>query len=103
MIVDEPQVVTTPVPQQPPAPSPSHCDRVEPVVWLLSLLTILFTAGTVAVAPFASTDGQTFQFLGNLASGFAGALLMKITGNGSSSLPAIIQTAFSVGLVWKLF
>jgi hypothetical protein len=83
---NEPQVAMTPAQQPAPVPPPNpHCERVEPVVWLLSVLTLIFTGSTVAVALFASTDGQTFQFLSNLASGFSGALLMKITGRGASA------------------
>lgn len=84
---DQPQVVTTPAQQQ---PAPPHCEKVEPVVWLLFFGTVLFSAGTVAVALLASTDGQTFQFLSNLASGFGGALLGLITGrrvSGGSGKP----------------
>ncbi|MDF3039438.1 MAG: hypothetical protein K0Q71_2144 [Thermomicrobiales bacterium] len=78
MVMDEqPQVATTPAQQSAPPP---HCEKVEPVVWLLFGGTVLFSAGTVAVALLATTDGQTFQFLSNLASGFGGALLGLITG-----------------------
>jgi hypothetical protein len=82
MVMDEqPQVATTPAQQS--APPPPHCERIEPVVWLLFGGTILFAAMIIGISKWSPNDGQTFQWLTTVGGGFAGALWTKITGTRS--------------------
>ncbi|HKS75107.1 MAG TPA: hypothetical protein VJQ82_18005 [Terriglobales bacterium] len=52
--------------------------RFEPVLLLLSGLVIFFTACLFASEHFFKDDGQMFQVVSNLLSGFGGALLMRV-------------------------
>ena len=52
--------------------------RVEPIVMLLAGLVVFFTLLLVGVAKFMAMDGQTFQVVSGLVTGFAGALLMRV-------------------------
>lgn len=51
---------------------------IDPILKLLTALVILFAFLLIAVAKWMSSDGQTFQILSSLVSGFAGALLLRI-------------------------
>lgn len=50
----------------------------DPIVWMLFGGTIFFTFVLIGVAYFFKTDGQTFQVVAGLLTGFAGALLTRI-------------------------
>ncbi len=52
--------------------------KVDPIIFLLIGLVILYTFFILWIAIWLKSDGQTFQIVSNLASGFAGALLMRI-------------------------
>lgn len=53
-------------------------NRIEPIVLLLVGLVLFFTCILVWVAKFMSSDGQTFQIIAGLVTGFSGALLMRV-------------------------
>lgn len=50
----------------------------DPIIWMLFGGTVFFTCVLLAVAWLFKTDGQTFQAIASLLSGFAGALLTRI-------------------------
>ena len=52
--------------------------QLEPVLFLLSGMVVLFTLLLFISEKMFPNDGQIFQILGNLVSGFAGALLMRV-------------------------
>ena len=54
--------------------------RVEPLQWLLTGLMVFFTGVVLWISIYQKEDGQTFQVMGNMLSGFGGALLMSIKG-----------------------
>ncbi len=52
--------------------------RVEPIVYLLFAAVVFFTLLLVAISKWSPNDGQTFQVVSGLVTGFAGALLMRV-------------------------
>ena len=56
----------------------SKMSSIDPILKMLVGLVIFFSLLLIAVARFMSSDGQTFQILSSLVSGFAGALLLRI-------------------------
>lgn len=52
--------------------------RIDPIIYLLTGLVLIYTVVILWTDLFLKSDGQTFQIVSNLASGFAGALLMRI-------------------------
>lgn len=55
---------------------------LEPVIKLLAGLIVFCLLLMVIVSKWSPNDGQTFQVIGNLLSGFAGALMMRIKPDG---------------------
>lgn len=53
-------------------------NRVDSVVLLLTGLVICFVVVLLWVAVYLKSDGQTFQIISGLVTGFSGALLMRI-------------------------
>ena len=71
---------------EPIAPQPQdpiQHGQVEPLQWLLTGLMVFFTGVVLWISIYQKEDGQTFQVMGNMLSGFGGALLMSIKGPGS--------------------
>ncbi len=60
-------------------------NKIEPIVLLLVFLVIFFSVVLVGVAVFLSSDGQTFQIIAGLVTGFSGALLMRVKPRTSES------------------
>ena len=52
--------------------------KIEPVLYLLTFLVLVFTCSLFASEHFFPNDGQIFQVVSNLLSGFGGALLMRV-------------------------
>jgi hypothetical protein len=52
--------------------------KIDPILYLLTGLVLLYTGVIIFVAIWLKNDGQTFQIVSNLASGFAGSLLTRI-------------------------
>lgn len=52
--------------------------KLDPVLVLLTGLIVFFSGMLLFIAFRLNSDGQTFQVVGNLLSGFAGALLMRV-------------------------
>lgn len=59
-------------------------NKIEPIVLLLCMLVVFFTGVLVAVAKLMSSDGQTFQIIAGLVTGFSGALLMRVKPRGTN-------------------
>lgn len=55
-------------------------NRLESLDLLLSTLVVFFTILLLLCSKFFPNDGQTFQVISGLLTGFAGALLMRIKG-----------------------
>ncbi len=53
-------------------------ERVEPIIWLLFGAVVFFAVMLIAVSKLSPNDGQTFQVISSLLTGFAGALFMRI-------------------------
>lgn len=53
-------------------------NRVDSVVFLLTGLVLSFVGVLIWVAVNLKSDGQTFQIISGLVTGFSGALLMRI-------------------------
>lgn len=51
---------------------------IEPVLLLLSALLMFFTVLLFCSSSLYPTDGQIFQVISGLVTGFAGALLMRV-------------------------
>jgi len=51
---------------------------IDKVVYLLTFLVLVFTGLLIYVAKTSPNDGQTFQIVSGLVTGFSGALLMRI-------------------------
>lgn len=61
---------------------------LDPVLKLLTGLIVFFAVVVILLAKFLSDDGQTFQVMGNVLSGFVGALLMRVkTDTGPDPAP----------------
>lgn len=52
--------------------------KIEPIVILMTGLVLTFTILLIFVAKTMSSDGQTFQIIAGLVTGFSGALLMRV-------------------------
>lgn len=63
-------------------------NRLEPVLVLLAVMILFFTGLLVAMAKFFPTDGQTFQVISGLLTGFGGAFLARIKPAGNKDDPA---------------
>ncbi len=59
-------------------------NKIEPIVLLLCSLVIFYTICLVVVAKLMSSDGQTFQIIAGLVTGFSGALLMRVKPRGTT-------------------
>lgn len=53
-------------------------EPIEPVLLMLCGMIVFFTLLLFASEKFFGTDGQIFQVVANLLSGFGGALLMRV-------------------------
>ncbi len=58
-----------------PANSPH---KLEPIIWLLFGAVVFFSLMLVAISKWSPNDGQTFQVVSSLVTGFAGALMMRV-------------------------
>ena len=58
--------------------------KIEPVIWLLSFLVIVFLVATFAAEAFFKSDAVFFQAIVSGLSAFSGALLMRVTGRQPS-------------------
>ncbi len=58
-------------------------DRLDSVVMLLTFLILAFVGVLLWVAVNLKSDGQTFQIVASLVTGFSGALLMRIKPKGA--------------------
>jgi len=68
---------------------PNTHAKIEPVIWLLSLLVVIFLVATFAAEAFFKSDAVFFQAIVSGLSAFSGALLMRVTGRqplGNTSL-----------------
>lgn len=52
--------------------------NIEPIVFLLFGGIIFFTLLLVAISKWSPNDGQTFQVVSGLLTGFAGAFMMRV-------------------------
>lgn len=52
--------------------------QLEPVLLLLAAMVIFFTGLLIWSSTHLANDGQTFQVLSGLVTGFAGAFLMRV-------------------------
>lgn len=63
--------------------------QLDQILLLLTGLILFFTLMLMIVSFKLSSDGQTFQIMGNVLSGLVGALLMRVkTDNSSPDPPA---------------
>ena len=53
-------------------------NRLEPVLLLLATMIVFFTVLLFVSARWFPNDGQTFQAIASLLSGFSGAFLMRV-------------------------
>lgn len=58
-------------------------NRLDAVVILLTGLVMFFSGVLIWIAVYLKSDGQTFQIIASLVTGFSGALLMRIKPRGS--------------------
>lgn len=56
--------------------SPSQ--KIEPIIYLLFGAVVFFSLMLVGISKWSPNDGQTFQCISTLVSGFAGALMMRV-------------------------
>jgi hypothetical protein len=71
-------------------------NKIEPIVLLLCSLVIFYTICLVVVAKLMSSDGQTFQIIAGLVTGFSGALLMRVKPRGTTPDESIDSVPSSV-------
>ncbi len=65
-------------------------DRLDSVVLLLTALILIFVGVLIWVAVNLKSDGQTFQIVASLVTGFSGALLMRIKPKGAGPADPVI-------------
>jgi cytochrome c biogenesis protein CcdA len=53
-------------------------NRIEPVLLLLATMIVFFTVLLLGSAHYFPNDGQTFQVISGLLTGFSGAFLMRV-------------------------
>jgi hypothetical protein len=74
--------------------------KVEWIILLLFIAIVFFTLAVFMAEVFFQSDGQLFQLLANILSGFVGALMMRVkprdlapsNGNGPAIPPAALET-----------
>lgn len=66
-----------------PRPDEACNPRVEPIVKLLALLMLVFSAIIIFCEHFFPMDGQIFQVFSGLLAGISGAFLMRIKPRGT--------------------
>lgn len=59
-------------------PGQESVHSIEPVLYLLTLIVVFFTALLFVASYTLPNDGQTFQVISGLLTGFAGALLGRV-------------------------
>ncbi len=64
--------------------------KLEPVLYLLAFLVLVFTGCLFASEHWFPNDGQIFQVVSNLLSGFGGALLMRVKPAGKPGEDPVI-------------
>ena len=52
--------------------------QIDAVVYLLAAMVVFFTGLLFISALYLTNDGQTFQVISGLDTGFAGALLLRV-------------------------
>lgn len=57
--------------------------HVDPIMWLLFAGIVFFTLLLVAISKWSPNDGQTFQVLSGLLTGFAGAFFGRMKPSGA--------------------
>lgn len=62
-------------------------NKIDPVLFLLTSLVLIFAGALIVVSKISPNDGQTFQILSNLVTGFSGALLMRINPKKPDDIP----------------
>jgi len=65
-------------------------DKLDSVVLLLTALILAFVGVLLWVAVNLKSDGQTFQIVASLVTGFSGALLMRIKPKGAGPEDPVI-------------
>ena len=77
-------------PQLPPVSTHlAEADR-----WLLACI-LFFSIILVLISKWSPSDGQTFQVIAQLDTGFAAAFLTRLTGGGAAKLPQQPGTVIS--------
>jgi hypothetical protein len=70
--------------------------QVDPILYLLATLVLLFTILLFVSAKFLTNDGQTFQVMSGLLTGFAGAFLGRVKPPDPANLPPGSKATASV-------
>lgn len=60
-----------------PQPSP-HPEPIEPIIWLLAFLVVLFAFMVIGVSKWSPSDGQTFQVTSGVLTTVLGAFVGRI-------------------------
>ena len=63
--------------------------RIEPVLLLLAFLVVLFAGALFVSERMFPQDGQIFQVISGLTTGFAGALLLRVKPQRQGDDPVI--------------
>lgn len=62
-------------------------NRIDPIIRALFLAVFLYTLLLLAIAKLMPNDGQTFQVISTILSGFSGALLGRIHPGKAQAAP----------------
>lgn len=93
-----------------PNPDADALAHSRAITYLLLGMTVLFALILIAIDKLFPSEGQVFQVIANLTSGFAGAFMTRIqapvraqpnTANGASvpTLPAPVNAAAAAGAI----
>ena len=73
------------------AASSANNEKIEPILYLLSALIVLFTSVLIGVEWAFKDDAQVFQVVASILSGLAGAFMARIKPANQNSAPLPAQ------------
>jgi hypothetical protein len=85
MTPESPQADRTVTTSRVTMPDP-HRERLDPVFLTLLAATVMFAVMAVAISKWSPNDGQTFQLICGLTTGFAGACLGRVKPSSGGSV-----------------
>lgn len=73
--------------------------KIEPIIFLLAMMIVMFTCLLVVVEKWFNSDGQLFQVVSGMLTGLMGAFLMRIKPPGKKEDAADVSINKPIGPV----